>query len=293
MAGTVAQTIQGEAGSNPANQFAVAATIYNRMQAGGYGSSAFDIVNRPQQFVGTATPNASAQRFATAIENGTLPQYGDTGNAVNFQSGPTAARNGFTQGGQNIGGNWFSDRFGSPTNNFSPPVYNDGSTGRLADGTPDSSSGIPAGPGSYTNPENLPRITVTPTPQNAATGGKTDAGGSAVPQEDAGKDQSAAGGAGGGSGMQVAVGLQQSMAQQITSWIKNIEDTFGGGLTKALTAGQTAVANWFGGVGNWFIRGMLIVLGIILIGVGLVVLMWDHGGKEMTEKAATMAAKVA
>src|SRR4029077_8959789 len=61
--------------------------------------------------------------FAAAIENGTLPQYGDVGNAVNFQSGQTAYRNGLAPNGANIGGNWFSDRFGSPTSNFQAPSY--------------------------------------------------------------------------------------------------------------------------------------------------------------------------
>jgi hypothetical protein len=300
MAGSVAATIQGEAGSNPANQFAVASTIYNRLQAGGYGNTAFDVVNRPQQFVGTATPNATAQNFANAIENGTLPNYGNTGNAVNFQSGPTAARNGFTQGGANIGGNYFSDRFGAPTSNFSAPQYQGAGT-QVADGAPDSSSGIPAGPGSYTNPENLPRITVTPNPGTATQSGPGPGGTPNV--EDAGKandpmtpDTGAAGGAGGaagggGGGMPInLMTLGPGTTQPITGWISNIEKAFGGGLDKALKAGGTATANWLGGLGNWFFRGLLIFLGILLIAVGLIVLMWDHGGKEVTEKTVKAVA---
>ena len=120
MSGTLAQTIQGEAGSNPANQFAVASTIYNRMNAGTFpgGTNPTSIVNAPLQFVGfAATPNSSATTFANAITNGTLSNYGSTGNAVNFQSGQTAANNGLTQGGTNIGGNWFSDNLGPPSAN--------------------------------------------------------------------------------------------------------------------------------------------------------------------------------
>lgn len=147
MTGSLAQTIQGEAGSNPANQFAVAAAIANRAQAGSFpgGSDPTAIVNAPSQFTGFAgTPNASAQAFAAAIEAGTLGNYGDLGNATSFQSGQTAANNGFTAGGANIGGNWFSDRFGAPSSNFIAPSFGGG---QLAQGPTNSSSGLAAGSG--------------------------------------------------------------------------------------------------------------------------------------------------
>jgi hypothetical protein len=171
----------------------------------------------------------------------------------------------------------------------------------LADGAPDSSSGIPAGPGSYTNPDNLPRITVTPNPGTATQSGPGPGGTPDSP--DAGKandpmtpDTGSAGGAGGaagggGGGMPInLMTLGPGTTQPITGWISNIEKAFGGGLDKALKAGGTATANWLGGLGNWFIRGMLIFLGILLIAVGLIVLMWDHGGKEVTEKTVKAVA---
>lgn len=133
MAGSVAGTIQGEAGSNPANQFAVASTIWNRLQAGTYGSSASAIVNAPNQYVGSASPNASAQQFADAIEKGTFPQLGDPGNAVNFRtfgyvnpSNPNSPGSAMGTQGFNIGGNAFSDREGAPSANFRPPQYGGG-----------------------------------------------------------------------------------------------------------------------------------------------------------------------
>lgn len=147
MSGTLAQTIQGEAGSDPAAQFAVAATIWNRMHAGTFpgGTDPTAIVNAPEQYVGIAgTPNATATAFAEAIQNGTLTSYGNPGNATDFQSGQTAARNGFTAGGANIGGNWFSDVFGSPSANFVPPSY--AGLG-IAQGPDNTSSGIAAGSG--------------------------------------------------------------------------------------------------------------------------------------------------
>lgn len=125
MVGTVAQTIQGEAGSDPANQFAVAATISNRLNAGTYGSSAYEIVNAPNQYVAGngVSPNSSAVQFANAIENGTLGQYGQVGNAVNFQTAGSNTTLGRDPTAVNIGGNNFSDNFGPPTSAFIPPSY--------------------------------------------------------------------------------------------------------------------------------------------------------------------------
>src|SRR5271166_6346218 len=119
MSGTLAQTIQGEAGSDPAAQFAVAATIYNRQQAGWSGGNLNAIVNAPLQFVGSnPNPNSTANLFATALQNGTLQTYGSTGTALNFQSGQTAFNNGLAPSGANIGGNWFSDNLGPPSASF-------------------------------------------------------------------------------------------------------------------------------------------------------------------------------
>src|SRR5258708_7937570 len=143
MSGTLAQTIQGEA-SDTAGQFAVATTIWNRKRAGTFpgGSDASAIVNAPSQYVGyAATPSATANALADAIENGTLDHFGTIGNAVNFQSGATAAANGLT-GGVNIGGNWFSDQFGAPTANFTPPALG---TNQIADAPIiDHATGLPA-----------------------------------------------------------------------------------------------------------------------------------------------------
>jgi hypothetical protein len=123
MAGSVAATIQGEAGSNPANQFAVASVIYNRMQAGNFpgGGDPYAIVNAPSQFVGSATPNASAQQFADAIAAGNLSQYGTTGNATYFQT--TGSNTTLGGVGYDIGGNAFSDVWGAPSSNFTAPAY--------------------------------------------------------------------------------------------------------------------------------------------------------------------------
>jgi Cell Wall Hydrolase len=146
MTGSIAETIQGEAGSDPVAQFAVASTIFNRTQSPLFPSDPLAVVNQPQQFVGfSATPNANAQALAQAVQDGSITSLGNTGNVLNFQSGQTAVNNGFTNTSNigvsnNIGGNFFSDRFGAPTSNAVLPQLG-GST--LPGG--DSLSDIPGG----------------------------------------------------------------------------------------------------------------------------------------------------
>jgi hypothetical protein len=259
MTGTLAQTIQGEAGSNPANQFAVAATIYNRMQAGNFpgGADPTAIVNAPQQFAGfNATPNSSAQALASAIQNGTLSSYGTTGNAVNFQSGQPAVNNGFTDGGANIGGNWFSDRFGAPTSNFQAPQYG-GAGSTLSAGVADNASGGTAASGS-TDPLGYSVTQNSTTAQPSTSSLSSDVG----------------------AGMKINEGLQQGTLTAIQGWITNIESATGNAFSGAVKAAETAIGTYFGSVQNWFTRAALILLGIVILGIALVALMWDHGGKE-------------
>ena len=261
MTGTLAQTIQGEAGSNPANQFAVASTIYNRMQAGNFpgGSDPIAIVNAPQQFVGfAATPNSSATALAAAIQNGTLSNYGTTGNAVNFQSGQTAANNGFTNGGANIGGNFFSDRFGAPTSNFVAPAYGSGSGTTIATGPPDNAQGGTPASGS-TDPTGT---SVTMNPSGTAPTTSTATGDT-------------------GTGTPETQGLQQGTIAAIQGWITGIENATGGAFSGAVKAAETAVGTYFGSVQNWFVRAFLIIVGIVILGVALIALMWDHGGQKV------------
>src|SRR5271166_6108317 len=163
MSGSVASTIQGEGGNSRADMFAVAATIWNRMKSGNFpgGSDPYGIVNAPLQYVAPVTaPSAFATELANAIQNGTLPQYGDVGNAVNFQSGQTAVNSGLTQGGTNIGGNYFSDRLGSPTSSYRPPVYGGTSSASTATGTGGAGADGAANPtsndgGGFTNAQSI------------------------------------------------------------------------------------------------------------------------------------------
>jgi hypothetical protein len=251
MTGTLAQTIQGEAGASGASgMFAVAATIANRQAAGTFpgGTDLNAIVNAPQQFVGfNATPSPTAQALATALQNGTLSQYGSTGNAVNFQSGGAAV----TAGGNsvNIGGNIFSDRFGPASSNFVAPSYAGGLGGTassIADGPADNSTGGNTGYSVTANPSGTSPTTAPPA-----------------------------------QGTQIQTALQPEETNFITSTVNSIESAMGTGLTKTITAAETAVGNYLGGLQNWFIRAAVILLGVVLIAIALVVLMWDHGGKQV------------
>jgi hypothetical protein len=88
----------------------------------------------------------------------------------------------------------------------------------------------------------------------------------------------------------VAVGLLPNLASDIAGWIANIEKAFGSGLTTALNAGGNAVANYFGGITNWFVRAFLIVLGIVLIAIGLLKLTGGDKVVIQTAKGALAAA---
>lgn len=165
MVGTVAQTIQGEAGDDPAAQFAVASVIANRVAAGGFGgASASSVVNAPNQFTAGSgvTPGANATALAQAIEQGNLSQYGSTGNALYFQT----AGSGLpvdTASGANIGGNVFSDAYGAPTAQFQAPSLSDNfknfTTPGNVPGTFTTEQGNPGQPGS-----NVPTTESSTTP---------------------------------------------------------------------------------------------------------------------------------
>lgn len=278
MTGTVAQTIQGEAGSNPAHQFAVASVIYNRMQQGGFGgSTASQIVNAPSQFTGQATPNASAQQFAAAIENGTLPQYGNTGNAVNFVQAGTGI-GGLEQGGAvNIGGNVFSDRWGAPTANFQAPQYQ-GSAGAnftpppgtpdtfVTSATPGSQTEYPLNPGDYSSD---PNASFTFNDPSTGAGASTSGGGGSAGGTNA---QGVAAQPGAGTPIQVNLGPQT--ATDLQSYV---------------TAPIKAFENWattqFAQLGNWFTRGFLIILAIVIIMVAL----WKATGSPNVTEIARAA----
>lgn len=91
-------------------------------------------------------------------------------------------------------------------------------------------------------------------------------------------------------GAPIQTALQPEEVSQIGTWITGIESAFGGGVKGVVTAAETAIGTYFGSVQNWFTRAFLIILGIVVIGVALVALMWDHGGKSAANQAMRVAA---
>lgn len=268
MSGSVAATIQGEAGSDPANQFAVASTIFNRMQAGSFpgGSDPNAIVNAPSQYVGSASPNATATLFANAIQDGTLGNYGNTGNATFFQTAGSQTTLGSNSPGVvNIGGNNFSDQFGSPSSGFQAPVY----TGNIV-----SASQNTAAVGDNGITINAPSDFTDP-----GAGGSTDSGAGTAAAND--------GGATGGSGL--LGNIIQGFASAGTGGSIGYSAQPTTSIPTAVTSGFNALANQLGattsgfmsGIENWLGRGFVMVLAIVVAAIGL----WMLAGRPTPAEA--------
>lgn len=88
------------------------------------------------------------------------------------------------------------------------------------------------------------------------------------------------------TGGPAATGITPGLAAGISGWIGGIEGAVG-------TAFKNAFAGLFGGIQNWFARGFLILLAIVLIGLALfAMLMKTEFGKTMQSavKQAAVAA---
>ena len=120
---SVASVIQGEA-SGYQGQLAVASVIQNRARA--WGLTPYQVVNQAGQFTGSATPTTLSNGFASMLENGSLPSDPTNGALYYVSRAPGAswggvlgatgpATAGILGGGVNIGGNFFSDRWGTPS----------------------------------------------------------------------------------------------------------------------------------------------------------------------------------
>ena len=298
------------------------------MQAGTFpgGSDPYAIVNAPQQFVGSnGQPNATANQFAQAIQDGTLPNYGNVGNAVNFQSGQAAINNGLASGGANIGGNYFSDQFGPPTGNFVAPSYGSSTGGAIASGPADAAGGdgfAPIGDSGYASVGgstgsingsfigsspfgNYPDIgggqptgtigqdfssglpyssTGSAFTGASASGLASDPFGSTADASASTSDTSqaassatgqATGQAGGqqqGTGTPINLGLQATTVQTVGGWVNNA-------ITSTGQAFETAFGTLLGGLQNWFTRGFLIIVAVIIIAIALWALM---GSRNIT-----------
>jgi hypothetical protein len=73
-------------------------------------------------------------------------------------------------------------------------------------------------------------------------------------------------------GSPIKLGTQPQLTKAITEWINSIMGSFG-------TAFETATATAFGSITNWFVRGFLIIVGVVIVAVGLMKLMDPSGEK--------------
>ena len=127
---SLASIIQGEAGTYQ-GQLAVANVINNRaaIDFNGFGYSPFAQANAPGQFIGSQSPGPNATGIASLLQSGSLGAD-NTGGALYYvsrapglswggvqgASGPVTAA--IISGGNNIGGNYFSDQWGAPSDAF-------------------------------------------------------------------------------------------------------------------------------------------------------------------------------
>lgn len=70
-----------------------------------------------------------------------------------------------------------------------------------------------------------------------------------------------------------------------SGWVSSAENV----ATTAIKAAGTFGANLLGGWTSYFLRGFLIVAGVMIILVALAALMWQHGGKDVAQTVAKVA----
>ncbi len=85
-----------------------------------------------------------------------------------------------------------------------------------------------------------------------------------------------------GAGAPVDVSLTPGLASGITGWITSLEQTLTGGITGA-------VSDWLGSLENWFGRGFLIVIGLVIVGIALVFILGQQKVVQNVAKAAMVA----
>lgn len=297
----LAAVISGEAGSNPASQFAVASVMYNRTQAPGFGSTIQSVVT-PDQFLGYQTPNSNSLALANQLWSGQAPSGGNTGNALYFVSplggnsyggvsgatGPATA--GILSGGGNVGGNVFSDQWGSPSSSFQAPSYGgsgaslpnptqttdayNGALGDMGQGAFNFSGAVAPGSAiSATNPGSIAGLAVSSLPTMAQTP-------AAVAANLAG---------GMGAGVVSPAGLSSVTASGAPV---NITDATqvgaqaGQNLSSAISNASTTGTSWISSLElsttDWLVRG-----GLFLVAVALLFGAWSFYAADAGKQGAT------
>jgi hypothetical protein len=96
---------------------------------------------------------------------------------------------------------------------------------------------------------------------------------------------------GSGSGMPIDVGAQPGLTELVQSTTQSIQQAVGSMAQTMLSAAQSAIGTAFAGVTNWFVRGAIIVLGIVIAIVALARILFPDQSKELAHAmvAAAMA----
>jgi hypothetical protein len=92
------------------------------------------------------------------------------------------------------------------------------------------------------------------------------------------------------TGMPIQVGLQPEEVSAIQKWVDSFQTATGKAFAGAVQAAWTSIDSLFKGVENWFLRGGLILIGIVLLIVGLFALFWTEGGSASIPRLASRAA---
>jgi hypothetical protein len=174
----LASVIQGEAGGYQ-GQLAVANVMANRLYSGQFGNNIEDVVT-PGNFNGFQAPTNQSYTLADQLINGELPGS-QAGNSLYFAA-PAQGDAAWTQGlfnsnAPNIGGNYFSDRPGAPSADFtggtnsgvdmSAPTANN----QPGFDVPSQPYSLPGGAGGATLPTSSDAGNFAAGPDSAYTGG--------------------------------------------------------------------------------------------------------------------------
>ena len=291
---TLAAIIQGEA-QTPADQFGVAATIQNRVNAGFPGSEngALGVATAAGQFSAYPSamqmPTAYATSLATALVNGNLSDFGSTGNALYYNApGYNPAYSSGTGNNFGPGTNQYSDLYNqSPSSDFQLPLLSGAQAGQPDYGAGFTSAASPnastAGFGVGNQNDALDHTGLTSTsptdpsmyPATSATTSITN-NDQMFNQPDPNKVETT----------NIASSGYLGQTQIANSTGQVAQSTLQGDTTIAQTQ-QQDTATAISGLGDLFARGSLVVIGLLLLGGAFVFYYMQHKDSTFGVKATS------
>ncbi len=286
---STASILQGEA-STLEGQAAVLSVMQNRaaINFGGFGTTVFDQANANGQFEGRANPTDLSLMMTQKSLNGDIgdttsgalyfvsPRSGYSYNGFDGATGPATA--GILSGGNNIGGNYFSDNWGKPSDSFTN-AFNSNSL-QTPDGTPLAGGlgGTSVGNDNMSLSVANPNESGSSEASGAIAGGSSDASGASAggsSEANSGGSSDASGASAGGSSGSGGYG-STTIPQAIDNQSKTMEKD-----TSAATKAANAISDAVTGAAktinataeatekNLFSRGVMILVGALFLVGGL------------------------